>query len=424
MVLNFKIVLSLAISFLCLLFFYFPYSSLSIDFFHIDDISLIHYLDLTNSPNLIWKLIFQPHSQQFRPVASLQYYLEHFFFSYHFAFYIFYNIILVLIANLFFLLLIYKEINLLGCILSSLVLVTSKFFIYSIWNITGSFETLGVIFFLAILYNLKFNLKSIKGVYRICFLSLMLILTSERYLPFILIIPFVIIYLKNNNNFYKALKGCQLYFLSILCIYCSLRYFLQIPLLVGTQEDEIIKSFSPILFLYHFLKSWLEILGLSFGPAYLTGYDLPIFFQPFREINNVSKFFSLLSLGLTGISMIYLLKKIQEHRNIILIIFIFSFVSASSVTFRLEMRWLLPAYISLLLLFSMPSQNLHFFALSRKNNSSSLEGIFLFFIFVMNLIFNFYYALHFRKDLYFADALDSASYFRFFFKYLHSFLGV
>jgi hypothetical protein len=95
-----------------------------------------------------------------------------------------------------------KEQSVVVCIMLSLVLVTSKLLIYPVWNITGSFETLAAILFLLIVLT---TFSDVSSKNRLIILSLMLICTSERYLPFLVALPVIYHYKNSQNNFITSI---------------------------------------------------------------------------------------------------------------------------------------------------------------------------------------------------------------------------
>ena len=198
-----KLLISGIFAFLTLIVLYYPTTHLTLSAFHSDDSRILERLNNLNDFHSILNFIFGVDFFKFRPIANFQYLFEYYFFASAYNAYLFYNICLILIINHVFLLFIYKKSSLFLCILLTLVLVTSKFLMYSIWNITGSFETLAAIFFLLTVYFLFNPPKSPQIIIPI--FGLMLILTSERYLPFLVALPPIYFYIIEKNNFISSI---------------------------------------------------------------------------------------------------------------------------------------------------------------------------------------------------------------------------
>ena len=295
-----------------------------------------------------------------------------------------------------------------ACIFLSVVLVSSKLLTYSIWNITGSFESLAVIVFLSIAFLMLS--KSSRAKKYIIALALVLILISERYLPFLVALPVLYYYNHSQKNIFSSFFSGVKYSMVILVAYCFFRYLLDIPIIVGTQTDNIVESFSVIKFLSHIFKSYMEIFGLSTGPRYLTGFEL-VGWVPIDVLikNTVYIFGFLISASLFFISIFYFFFKCYIKNKAL---FTFNLISlflimAASVTFRLELRWLLPSYLMLLLTFS--SYNSYQKSDTLLFNITSFDRT-LFVLFVLfSIVYNSYYAVFFRRSLYFAEKLHDSS---------------
>lgn len=299
----------------------------------------------------------------------------------------------------------------------SLILGSSKFLVYSVWNITGSFETLSAIIFLLIvflIYNVNISAKK-----TLVFLALLLILTSEKYLPFLLALPIVYYYNRSPQNIFKSIIVGIKYSLAILVAYFAFRYFSGIPLLVGTQTDNISESFSALRFFSHVLKSYLEIFGFSLGPKYLTGFEF-VDWVPFNVLINDSIYIwgFFISVSLFIISLYYFLFKFYIKRKAVFVFNLIGFllILAASITFRVEVRWLLPSYLMLLLLFSTCKS---FETCDAECFNINLFDRTLFVSIVFFTILNdFYYAVFFRRGLYFAEKLHDSSIVAFFWVWL------
>lgn len=404
----YKLILSGLFTLVILIISYYPIANVPLDYFHNDDVRLMGELnsliDFRSTINFIFSLEFF----KFRPVANLQYVMEHLFFANHYKAYLIYNIFLVLGLNYIFLLFVYEKTGLFVCLLISLVIVTSRFFNYSVWNITGSFETLAAIIFLRIVFFVVSDNKASNK--KLIFLALMLIFTSERYLPFLVVLPIIYLYLHSHDNFIQSLLKGVKYSVAILIAYFSFRYMLSIPLIVGTQTDNVADSFSATRFIIHVLKSYSEIFYFSVGPRHETGFEF-VNWVPFNALvaNKVYIIGFILSVFIFVISLYYFFFKCFILKKTTLVINLISLllIMAASVTFRLSLRWLLPSYLMMLL----------FFVYNRPIgkckecylNLRLFDGLLFFMVTILSVTYNLYYMIFFRRSLYFAEKLHDAS---------------
>jgi hypothetical protein len=400
---NQKIIMSTFVTFLCLVFFYYPITTTNLSFFHSDDTLLINRVANIDSFSSFCDLLFKPFAYKIRPIANLQYLIEFLAFGHNYNLYILYNILLVTFSIFISLLIVkqFKDINATLCLLFALSISLSKFFVYSIWNIAGSFETLALILFLLIVY-----LLNVRGSHlRISFLCLLLILTSERYLPFIVFIPFFYNYFHTKNSLTSSLKDSIKYAFLILLLYFLFRLSINVPLIVGTNIDDVSKSFYPPLFIKNLIKATLEIFGFSPGPKYLTGIELPIWLDfsdwdfGLKKIYLWQTFIALLSIYL---SLIIKNKVAKVYYFSVLLL-----LAASSITFRLELRWLLPCYALFMITITTfnKGSNFNYYVFFRKCSLYFLN-LFLF----LTVFWNIFYLIYLRKNLYFAGFLDGISF--------------
>lgn len=408
-----KLYLSMFVSFAALMILYYPTSGVALNYFHNDDLLLIGRLNNLTDFHSAINFVFNIDWFKFRPVSNFMYLVEYYIFSDHYNLYILFNIGLVLIVNNIFLLFVYEKENLLVCLMLSLMLVSTKFFTYSVWNITGSFEGLAAILFLLIVLSI-FSSDGASGK-NLVFLSLLLILTSERYLPFIAFLPVLVYWKKSEKNFLVSVLLKTQYAVAILFGYFFLRYFLDMPLIVGTQTDNVIESFSVAKVLFHIVESYSEIFGFSIGPKYLTGFEF-VDWVPFNVLINDSIYIRgfFIGLSLSAVSLYYFLfKSFIKNKSVFLFNLIgFILIMAASITFRLELRWLLPSYLMLLLLFST------FSSFDRNDdgysNVRSFDRTLFISVISLSLLHNIYYAIYLRRSLYFAEKLHDASFVAFF----------
>ena len=95
---NQKIIMATFVTFLCLVFFYYPIASINLSFFHSDDTVLINRVANIDSFSSFCDLLFKPFAYKIRPIANLQYLIEFLSFGHNYNLYILYNILLVTIS--------------------------------------------------------------------------------------------------------------------------------------------------------------------------------------------------------------------------------------------------------------------------------------------------------------------------------------
>jgi hypothetical protein len=205
------------------------------------------------------------------------------------------------------------------------------------------------------------------------------------------------------------LNGAK-YSAAILMTYFAFRYSLGMPLIVGTQTDIVIESFSVYNFTSHVIKAYGEILGFSVGPTYLTGFEFASWVPFDMLLNNtvyIRGFF--ISLFLLIVSVYYFIFKCCVTQKTVLgfNIICLMLILAASITFRLELRWLLPSYLMLLLIFCS------FRSFGKCDDASFNIRLFdrvIFFSFILlSVMNNVYYYMFFRRGLYFAEKLHDTS---------------
>ena len=387
---------SLAVlSFLLLMLTYFPVISPTLDYFHADDSRLFAQLAIVYRDGTFFNFIFDPAFFKFRPIANAQYLLEYAIFGGNLSLWILYNILLLSFACYLFIKLLEKRIAIFPLLLLLLLFIFSKFITYACWNLTGSFEALGLVLFLSILS--VFGMENLKlRSYLFIFLSLALILTSERYLPFVVLVP-LLLYLSDSLIRRKQFFTYVAISCTVVVAYLFMRYMLSVPLIVGTQTDNVLESFNFARLCFHFAKALGEMFGFNFGPTYLTGYEFPLWVPVGQWSRGAHSMLGLSVLAVISNLWLYFkaaTKAKSYYLNAALIVLAF----AASVTFRLEIRWLAPCYVALLLMIA-----------SNYNVDVKANNLLLCFALLPSVALSLIYTLTLRGNLYFAGKLHSTS---------------
>lgn len=382
------------ILFLCALisiFLYIPLGAVSINYFHNDDVRLINELSSISHTNDILHYVLSTEFFKFRPISNLNWLIEYYIFGFNYKLYIYYNVLLNIIVCA----LLIRLFNIKSQFIkffTATIYLSSKYILYSIWNITGSFETLSLIFFILILHNI---IK--RNVLSVCIFSVILILTSEKYLPFIVLTPIIMTVVAPPKE--RHAKPI-LVSLIIIILYALIRINLNVPIFIGTQTDNLLESFNFFRLISFVVQSLGHIFGISYGPTYLTGFDFRNLFQTgVLQSSGVNLLILTVSLSLLIliITVILTLRKNIDNNIILFYISGLIMIIPASITFRLELRWLAPSFVSFLLGL-MTSIDKHF--LFKRNDFKTKIIISTLIMFICcNLLF----ALHLRPQLYFSE---------------------
>ena len=408
---NFKKNSIIFLSFIFLFYFYYPGIDIGIIYFHNDDQSLFQILSELSGITDYLNFIFQATHYKFRPIANFQYLVEFLLFRDSINFYILYNIFLLLLIVL----IIIKFINIdnyFFTLIISFVVISSKFFVYSIWNITGSFESLSNIFFLLTISHI-FSRQKLSFNHFFLILTLLLF-TNERYLPFILLSPFLYFYFGYKYSLILSLKKSVIPFSILMILFILPRHYFGIPFFVGSQTDVITSSFDLMRFFSHLKISITELLGFSNNPRHLTGFEFPWWIS-FSEWDQKIKIIYFIQLVIMLLSLTFV--NFGRKYNHFFIIIILSIIIAASITFRVEIRWLTPAFLIIILFIIDYVNNLDNLTLANNLSKKIFSTIFSYRYYILLIIyfaFNIYYLTHFRSSLYFAGLLDDVCIRRFY----------
>lgn len=241
-------------------------------------------------------------------------------------------------------------------ILSGFLYTYSHFSYYQIGQAIGIMESEGTLFSLLLLYYLINNIKENK-IYidkKIYILFLLAAFTHERYIGMGIVI-FIAILLKNNMSKSNKLKYIliDVFMMFLISIIRYLMTGIAIPNGTGgVPIGETFKIHEAIMFAF---MQVLYIFGFNFGPEHLCGVNYINTPNEIRSLIYIGTIFVLIILILYII--IKLKKEINERRktvyvDILFIAFIFMCIISSSVTFRLEMRWIYVSFAASLLYLS------------------------------------------------------------------------
>lgn len=239
----------------------------------------------------------------------------------------------------------------------AMMFIASRFAYYNISEFLGIMESMGNAFAIGMLMLLYMytEKKDLKWYYMALVLYTLLIWTHERY--FVLIVLFMIVLLFQNDI--NWVSKCQK-FLWPMTILISF-WLIRILLLGnrawdGTSGTSISDTFDVKTAISFCCSQVGYILGFNLGPQYLNGLE-------YKQVSTGIKLlllFNLIFILWITASYVKLLIKDTEFRkdNIKQVILLISFIGlcivCSSVTIRVEMRWIYVSYMAyLILLFYM-----------------------------------------------------------------------
>lgn len=258
-------------------------------------------------------------------------------------------------------------------ILMSALCLSSHLSYFQMGQMIGPIESLSMIFAIWILYTsirwICADTKSAKNkkTKRVILITYFLVcMTHERY--FGLIIPIAAAMLmKDDTRKEKITDLIQLAAVALIVIairYAALHSF--IP--VGTSKTDVTETFSLVQAIGQAFSQLLFVLGFNVGPEYLTGIE-------FADCSSAAKAVLILSAVLMIlVAVCYLICKIFSRKmqspalqyddrgiqhdrsprdiygtdfriDLIIILSIMMYIASSSVTIRLEMRWIYISFI-------------------------------------------------------------------------------
>lgn len=391
--------LILCFLFIVMLSLYLPLHGDMISYFHDDDQILLRRLSLINDISSAFDFVFSIDAFKFRPVANLIYLIEFILFNSHSNGYIVFNLVLNMICIAIVFDLIQNQSVVIKA-LTGLVICSSKYVIYSIWNITGSFEALSAILFLLTFRRIMRG----QGDFLFVALSVLLILTSEKFLPYVVISP--IIYSIVNRKSAAGLFRSFAYSIVVILSYVALRKFLSVPIFVATESRVMFDSFVLREHLYRYVLSLLELFGLSVGPKHLTGFEIPDWVTISQLASNskfVAQFTFFSILAIFSYSVFLISACLTNRRRMASIFVMFLMLLPVSMAHRIELRWLFPSFLMFML------------TITHTLNAGSTAVRFQVIYYRMTVVFlsffvfcNLYYALRLRGSLYFSFEFDKS----------------
>lgn len=241
-----------------------------------------------------------------------------------------------------------NEIRVFTSLISSVLFIVSRFAYYSISEFFGLMESSAIFFSILVLYNACRYMLDGEKKYLISMLMdfVVTILIHERYISLLVIILFAIWAIK-ENVWKKIIETCSI---GIVLILYMLPNIVSGTKIQGTGGVTLEDSFSISGILKYIKSQILYIWGINDGPQYLNGIEWNNY-VPIMKVFVIISIGVWLALALTTI----INKRIRTDRqyqviSILSVLYIGCCILCSSVTIRVEMRWIYSSYTAFIIL--------------------------------------------------------------------------
>ena len=396
-----KFLLLFIISFSILKIFY---RNVEIKALHLDDLhNLVQHLKY---PNLLsWIIPYFENRMHYRPIFNIIFFILIKIIGTNVSLTLTINFVLYSCVTtiLYFLA---RSINIKWYFSLFIIIISSiiNFNYYEIYQLIGFIEGFPMLFSMVLLVlSINFVVKNNINIYKFLVITsiiyLIMVYIHERYFPMILI-PIIAISFNNtitNNIKYKIYL---IYSIELLFFFLVRYYHLRIWIPRGTDCTSLVENFNfkrTIIFIYHQL---LYLLGVNLGPEYLCGIN-------FFNYNNLIQTISIISIALFFILILLyiyvrLLNKnlnqqskivIYKNIDILFIIYIILCILQSSLTIRVELRWLLASFVCLLFYLTYILSYIIDF-----KECKEIIKLFSIFIFIAIFVIRSYMCFYFRNN--------------------------
>ncbi|MBQ0146534.1 MAG: hypothetical protein KBS51_05410 [Lachnospiraceae bacterium] len=235
---------------------------------------------------------------------------------------------------------------------SSFAIITSRFAYYDVSQLLGLLESMSMFFAIVIcieLFKYMHDGKSIRFYIALIFYFLVSF-THERYIVLIPIFFYVLITIKDKSIIKYVLSAVT--FVLILAIRL---HYIGTLLPAGTGGTEVAETFTVQGFIESAVSEIKYLVGINAGPEYLSGI-------PWESVDYKIRTLVFVGLGILAIILICFIAAMIRHKKegksagpairdfVFFTAFIIGLVTASSVTIRVEMRWLYSSFVMLIFL--------------------------------------------------------------------------
>lgn len=288
-------------------------------------------------------------------------------------------------------------------LISGVLYIASHFAYYNISEVFGIMEGLGILFAIGIQFALLCYIYYDNGkkcyVFA-CVLYAAILYTHERY--FVFFVLFIVAVLMKTGVKRKSIKLLTVPFLLMLSFWCSRILLFGNRVLDGTGGTDIKETLDIITVIKYCLSQVGYILGFQCGPRYLNGIDAR---GVSWSINILlcARLFFVLCILFFFVKLICTNKKFrQENIGIFVMSLLFMglCIGSSSITIRVELRWIYVSYAMFVILLVYM-----IFELAKNYHPQNMI-IFAFFLFiVITFITEKYYREHY-SDIYYWGQKD------------------
>ena len=348
-----KIVEFIIVSLICFFICAVINKNINIKSLYMDDLENFYYFLRQD----IFEYSFKTLENQvhFRPIFYFTLYIYYYLITGHIARSVLINIIInsIIGIEIYYVL---KKLQIKKFLIFFLIVLffISHFSYFQLGQCIGLIESEAMILAIFILLNCILYIKFLDKKYLIynLFFLFLICFVHERYISmsFPIFISIFIGFIKGDKN--------KKFFLFLLCVILSILLIRFIKLNsiipVGTDKTIIADNFDLKRSIKFFIEQFLYIFGYNMGPEYLSGINFFNLDNKFKIIIYFSSFILLFIFIFYFVLKLYRLlnKKINFsdfYIDIIFISFIFSCVISSSITIRLEMRWIYMSYLTFLI---------------------------------------------------------------------------
>ena len=400
------------------------YNDFEIKALHLDD--LHNLLEYIKDPDLkSWIIPYHENRMHYRPV----------FYALLFSFYnhIGTNINMTLPTNfiifsaystIIYVLLRSLKVNRIFSILILILFSFINFNYYEISQLIGFIEGVPMVLSLTILVLSIKNMDADKRLFNIysilnAILYLLMVFTHERYFP-MLLLPIISIALNKIIDNRKKIKYYIIYLMELIFFFVVRFYHLRIWIPRGTDSSSLVKNFDLMRSFEFMYQQLMYLLGINLGPEYLCA-------RKFTDVDDNTKYIIYFSiLMLLFIIILYIIKKIlnKKHKSyfsyyysdeaklflnpyvdLFFILYILLCIVQSSLTIRVELRWLLSSFMGLMFYLTYMINYLLFnININLKNKSFFYIATVCFILFFISRTYiNTYYKKYVNKIFIFTE---------------------
>ena len=396
-----KFILLFIISFNILKYFY---NNVEIKSLHLDDLhNLIQYLEY---PNLLsWIIPYFENRMHYRPIFNIIFFLlikiigTNVSLTLTINFYIY-----ACIATILYFLARSIKIKWYFALFITIISLIINFNYYEIYQLIGFIEGLPMLLSIIILVlSINFVINNNKNVKKFLILTsifyLIMVFIHERYFPMILL-PIIAISVNKTITNNSKFKIYIIYIIELLFFFLVRYYHLRIWIPRGTDCTSLVENFNlkrTIIFIYHQL---LYLCGVNLGPEYLCGINF------FNAANNIQIIIILSIIFMIILILLYIFIRLSfnnskqqgetfkiKNIDLLFITYIVLCILQSSLTIRVELRWLLASFIGLMFYLT--------YILSYiidNNESKKLIKYFSIIIFIIFFVIRSYLCFYFRDN--------------------------